>query len=68
MGFKKNNLSAYKTDRYLVLELVGSRDYFDLFTDLSIALLNSLRDIKSQQESAGIFQKMILEKKYKKAF
>lgn len=61
VGFKKNNLSAYKTERYLVLELVGSRDYFDLFTDLSIALLNSLRDIKSQQESAGIFQKMILK-------
>jgi hypothetical protein len=61
IGFRKNNVSAYKTDKYLVLELIGGHAYFDLFTDLSIALLNSLCDIKSQQESAGFFREMILK-------
>ena len=61
IGFDKNNLKTYKTNNYLVLELLGGDDYYDLFLDLSCSIFNAIKDISIQQKSAEIFKDMILK-------
>jgi hypothetical protein len=72
-GFEKTNLKAYKTDNYLILELIGNDDYFDIYLDLSCSIFNTIKDIPIPQNSAEIFKEMILKwssffsnKKYEK--
>jgi len=60
-GFEKTNLKAYKTDKYLILELIGNDDYFDLFLDLSCAIFDTIKELDNQQKSAEIFKEMILK-------
>jgi hypothetical protein len=60
-GFEKTNLKAYKTDKFLILELIGKDDYFDLFLDLSCAIFDKIKEIDNQQLSAEIFKEMILK-------
>jgi hypothetical protein len=60
-GFEKTNLKAYKTEKYLILELVGDDDYYDLFLDLSCAIFDTIKEIDNQQKSAEIFKEMILK-------
>lgn len=60
-GFEKTNLKAYKSDNYLILELIGNDDYFELFLDLSCAIFSTIKDISIQQRSAEIFKEMILK-------
>ena len=60
-GFEKTNLKAYKTETYLILELIGIDDYSELFLDLSCAIFSSIKEITIQQKSAEIFKEMILK-------
>jgi hypothetical protein len=61
IGFEKTNLKAYKTEKYLILELTGNAEYFDLYLDLSCAIFDTIKEIDNEQESADIFKEMILK-------
>jgi hypothetical protein len=60
-GFEKTNLKAFKTNKYLILELIGNDEFSELFLDLSCAIFNNIRDNNIQQKTAEIFKDMILK-------
>jgi hypothetical protein len=60
-GFEKENLKAFKTDKYLILEFTGIDAFFNQFLDLSCVIFNSIKEITEQQKSAEIFKEMILK-------
>jgi hypothetical protein len=59
-GFEKENLKAFKTEKYLILEFTGNDTFFSQFLDLSCVIFNSIKEISVQQKSAEIFKEMIL--------
>ena len=59
-GFEKENLKAFKTEKYLILEFTGNDTFFSQFLDLSCVIFNAIKEISVQQKSAEIFKEMIL--------